>query len=134
MDERSKVGKRSQILIWIGGAITCLGIFIIPLGVIASIGKYLSNEEGFFSSFYGLFDFIGATIGICGFGLAVTRGKRWHLFALLILVFFGSFLIGLFSMVGKETNVGYYIWAVGGIFSVFLMAILFKNWEVLVDG
>lgn len=134
MEEPHKTGKRPQILNWIGRAITCFGLLMIPLGIVGTIGKYFSNEEGFFSSLYGLYDFIGAAIGICGFGLAIARGKRWHLFFLLIIIFFGSFLVGLFSMVEKETNIGFYIWAVGVLFSLFLMIVLYKHWDGLVDG
>jgi hypothetical protein len=134
MGEPDKVGERPQILSWIGGAITLFGVLIIPLVVIGVIGKYFSDEEDFFSSLYGLYDFIGAAIGICGFGAAIARGKRWHLFLLLVVVFFGGLLIGLFSMVGKETNIGYYIWAIDVCFSIFLMTFLYKYWDVLADG
>lgn len=134
MEEQPKVRKGPQILVWIGKAIICFGILMIPLGLITAIGKYLSSEDDLFSSLFVIYDFIGAMLSVCGFGLAITFAKRWHLFALLIIVFLGSFLIGLFSMVGKETNVGYYIWAVGLILSILLIITLYWYWEDLVDG
>lgn len=126
--------NKPRILTWVGGIIFGFGILLIPFGIIGAILSYLKGGENFFLSLYTLYDFVGAAIGISGFGLAVSRGKRWHLFALLIIVFFSSFVIGLFSMVGKETNAGYYIWAVGGTISTLLIAILVAYWDKLLDG
>lgn len=134
MGVEPKIISRPKILTWIGGVIIGLGILFIPLGIIGAILSYLKDGESFFLSLYALYDFIGTGIGICGFGLAISRGKRWHLFGLLIIVFFGSFVIGLFSMVGRETNIGYYIWAFGGFFSLSLLVILVVYWEELLDG
>ncbi len=133
MDVKPKIINRPKILTVVGGLIVALGLFLIPLGVIGVVVNYLEGEN-FFLSLYTLYDFVGTAIGICGFGLAIFRGKRWQLFALLIIVFFGSFVIGLFSMVGKETNVGYYIWAIGGVISSLLVGILVIYWEELLDG
>jgi hypothetical protein len=134
MDVEPQIINKPKILTWIGGIITGLGILLIPFGVIGAVLSYLKEGENFFLSLYSLYDFVGTAIGICAFGLAVSRGKRWHLFGLLIIVFFGSFLLGLFSMVGKETNIGYYIWAVGGILSASLIAILIIYWDKFLDG
>jgi hypothetical protein len=134
MDVEPKFVRRPKILSLVGGVIIGFGALLIPLGIIGAIISYLEKDGGFFHSLYSLYDFIGTAIGICGFGLAVARGKRWHLFGLLIIVFFGSFVIGLFSMVGKETNIGYYIWAIGGVISLSLIAILVVYWEKLLDG
>ena len=134
MDVEPEMIGRPKILTLVGGVIISLGIFIIPLGVIGTFVSYLKGNSNFFLSLYSLYDFIGTAIGICGFGLAVARGKRWHLFGLLIIVFFGSFVIGLFSMVGKETTIGYYIWAIGGVVSLTLIVILVKYWEKLIDA
>ena len=134
MDVKPKMIGRPKILTLVGAVIIGLGILFIPLGITGVILDYLIEDKDFFLSLYSLYDVIGTAVGICGFGLAVACGKRWHLFGLLNIVFFGSLLIGLFSMVGKETNIGYYIWAVGGIISLSLIVILFTYWENLLDG
>lgn len=134
MGVESRISGKPKILNWIGGVIVSVGILLIPLGFIASIISYLKEGGNFFLILYSLYDFVGTAVGICAFGLAVSRGKRWHLFGLLIIVFFGSFLLGLFSMVGRETNIGYYIWAVGGVVSLSLIAILSIYWDKFLDG
>lgn len=134
MDVEPKITDRPKILTLVGGVIIGFGISFVPLGIIGAVISYLKEDKNFFLSLYSLYDSIGAAIGICGFGLAVLRGKRWHLFGLLIIVLFGSFVIGLFSMVGKETNIGYYIWAIGGVISLSLIVILVTYWEKLLDG
>ncbi len=134
MGVEPKMKDRPKILTLVGGTIIGLGVLFIPLGVIGTLVKYLKEGGNFFSSLYSLYDFIGTAVGICGFGLAVARGKRWHIFGLLNIVFFGSLVIGLFSMVGKVTTIGYYIWAIGGVASLSLIAILVVYWDKLLDG
>ncbi len=134
MDVKPKMVGRPKILTLVGAVIIGLGILLVPLGLIKTFVSYLKQDGEFFLSLYSFYDVIGTAIGICGFGLAVARGRRWHLFGLLNIVFFGSLLIGLFSMIGKETNIGYYIWAIGGTISLLLIVILVTYWENLVDG
>ena len=134
MGVEPKMAGKPKILTLVGSVIIGLGILLILLGAIGIFVNFLKEGGNFFSILYSLYNLIGAAVGICGFGLAVVRGKRWHLFALLIIVFFGSLVIGLFSMVGRETNIGYYIWAIGGVVSLSLIVILVVYWEKLLDG
>lgn len=134
MDVKPKMVGRPKSLTLVGAVIIGLGILIVPLGLIKTFVSYLKGDSNFFLSLYSLYDVIGTTVGICAFGLAVARGRRWHLFGLLNIVFFGSLLVGLLSMVGQETTSGYYIWAVGGTISLLLIVILVTYWENLIDG
>lgn len=120
--------------VWLGRAIIALGVVMLATGVLGVIGNALFGDGGFLSVIPGLYDVVEMSLGVCAFGSGLAYGKRWHLFGLLILVFFGSLVIGLFSMVGKETNVGYYIWGMGGVFSLVIGLTLFVNWEELKDG
>ena len=134
MDVKHKTNSAPKIVVWYGRVIICLGVICFALGIVAIIGNYLKEDGDILNSLYSLYEFVGLAVSICGFGVAISRGKRWYIFALLILVFFGSFVIGLFSMVGRETTVGYYIWAIGGIISLSLISILIIYWERLLDG
>ncbi|HQU83214.1 MAG TPA: hypothetical protein PKY59_08830 [Pyrinomonadaceae bacterium] len=134
MDAENAVKKTPKIVIWYGRTIILLGLLLIPTGIVKTISEYLGSESGFFESLHNLYEAISGAIGICGFGLAVSTGKRWYLFVLLIMIFFGSVVIGFFSMAGKETNIGYYIWAIGGAISLSILTILYVYWEELLDG
>jgi hypothetical protein len=123
-----------DVVVWYGRIIIAIGALFVPLGIIGTLVSYFSGDTGFFVSLYILHDSVGTAIGICGFGIAVANGRRWHIFGLLILIFFGSLVIGLFSMVGRETHIGYYIWAVGGMVSLSLLLILGIYSEELIDG
>jgi len=134
MNVKRKTQGAPKIVVWYGRVIICLGVIFFALGIVASIVNFLKEDGGILTSLDSLYEGVGLAISFYGFGLAVSRGKRWHIFGLLIFVFFGSFLIGLFSMVGRETTVGYYIWAVGGVVSLSLILILVIYWDKLLDG
>ena len=139
MNAEDKIGAVPTLVIWYGRAIQFLGILLLALGITALIiaavlGLFLAEWGKSFGAITALSDLWGIGLGIYAYGTGVASGKRWHLFGLLILVFFGSFVIGIFSMAGRETSVGYYIWAVGGLLSLSLILILVVYWEQLLDG
>ena len=140
MDVEDKIGVAPpSIVIWYGRAIQFLGALLLALGIIALIiaavvGLFLAEWGNSFGALMALSDLWGIGLGIFAYGTGVASGKRWHLFGLLIFIFFGSFVIGIFSMAGRETNVGYYIWAIGGAISLSLLLILVVYWEQLLDG
>ena len=124
--------KFPKIVVWYGRIIICLGVLLFAFGIVAAIGHSLKG--GVLIGLYSLYKIGGTALGVCGFGAAVSRGDRGHLFGLLILILFGSLLIGLFSMVGRETNIGYYIWAVGGCISLSLILVLYIDWDEFPDS
>ena len=126
--------NKSEEIRWYKRALMIVGGLFAALGFIASIISFFM-EPGLFLNIILFIQFI-LDIGIFlfAYGLALIQGRRWHIFGLLIFVFFGSFLIGLFSMVGRETTIGYYIWAIGGIISLLIIVILVTYWEKLLDG
>ncbi len=126
-DKPQGVGRYKKAFVLVGG-------FLAFFGFIASILS-LFVKPGLFLSVILLLQFI-LDIGIFlfAYGLALAQGRRWHIFGLLNFVFFGSFVLGLFTMVGKETTIGYYIWAIGGVASLSLIVILTAYWEKLLDG
>ncbi len=134
MVERAKNNGKPEIVRWYGRVFLTIGTIIGILGFLASILNYFVEGNFLVNFFVGLEGLWTFGVFLVSYGIAVINGKRWHIFGLLILVFFGSFVIGLFSMVGKETNVGFYIWAIGGLISLSLILILYIYWDVLVDG
>lgn len=135
MDAQTKakveIKRRPKIIVWYGRIIMSLGVILIVLGILISILVLIAGD--FINSILIVHDIWGAGVGIFVYGVAVTKGKRWHLFGLLNIVFFGGFLIGLFSMVGRETSIGYYIWALGGLISLSIFLILVIYWNDLLD-
>lgn len=116
-----------RVFIAVGTLFTFLGFIASVKGLFVKNGLFL-NIILFLQGVWGLGVFLFA------YGLAVIQGKRWHIFGLLIFVFFGSFVVGLLSLVGRETAVGYYIWSVGGVISLSLIIILIIYWDRLLDG
>ena len=122
-----RVRRYKQAFVLVGGILAFFGF-------IASIVS-LFVKPGLFLSVILLLQFILDTgIFLFAYGLALLQGRRWHIFGLLLFVFFGSFVLGLFSMVGRETTIGYYIWAIGGVASLALIVILVAYWDKLLDG
>ena len=122
-----RVRRYKQAFVLVGG-------FLAFFGFIASIVS-LFVKPGLFLSVVLLLQFILDTgIFLFAYGLALAQGRRWHIFGLLNFVFFGSFVLGLFSMVGRETTIGYYIWAIGGAASLAIIVILVAYWDKLLDG
>lgn len=134
MEAKNEINAAPQIVIWYGRAIICLGVLCFTLSIVAAIGNYFIEDGGVLLGLQTIYELGGLSVTICGFGVAVSRGKRWHLFGLLILIFFGSFVIGLLVMVGRETGIGNYIWAIGGAISLSLILILVVYWKELLDG
>lgn len=134
MDARAKVTGKSQGVRWYKRAFILVGALLALFGFIASVVS-LFVEPGLFLNIILFLQFIfDIGIFLFAYGLALIQGRRWHIFGLLMFVFFGTFVIGLFSMVGRETTIGYYIWAIGGVISLSLISILFTYWETLLDG
>jgi hypothetical protein len=133
MGVKNEIDVAPRIVVWYGRAIKYLGVLCLALGIVGAIGNFFT-EGGVLNTLLSLFDLWGIALGIYAFGIGVAHGKRWHIFGLLIFIFFGSFVIGLLVMAGRETSVGYYIWAIGGLISLSLILILVVYWEELLDG
>ena len=122
-----KVSSYKQIFLLVGG-------FITFFGFIASFVSLFAEPGIFLKVILFLESIIGLGIFLFAYGLALAQGKRWHIFGLLNFVFFGSFVFGLFLMAGRETNIGFYIWAIGGVISLAIVLILVIYWDKLLDG
>lgn len=133
MDAKESEGKILRIIRY-RRAFIFAGWLLAFFAFIASIVSLFAEPGLFLNIILFLQGVLDIGIFLFAYGLAVIRGKRWHIFGLLIFVFFGSFVIGLFSMVGRETTIGYYIWAIGGVLSLSLIIILVTYWEKLLDG
>ena len=119
---------------WYKQSFILIGIFLSFFSLIASVTSLFTNSGIFLNVILVFQTVLGVGIFLYSYGLALIQGRRWHLFGLLIFVFFGSFLSGLFSMIGRESTIGYYIWAIGGVCSLSLIVILVKYWEKLLDS
>jgi hypothetical protein len=122
-----KIKRYGWVFVAVGGVLTALGF-------LASIVSFFIENSFFLNIILFLAGVWEVGVFLFAYGLALIQGKRWHIFGLLIFVFFGSIVAGLLSMAGRETNVGYYIWAIGGLVSLSLILILVIYWESLLDG
>ena len=76
----------------------------------------------------------GLAGGLCGFGIVVSRGLREILIVLLVLIGFGCGLVGFLFTLGRNSEIGYYVWAAGGFVSLSLVIILAVYWKKLPHG
>lgn len=126
-DKSRKLSRYKQVFI-------SAGAFLASLGFIASVICLFIKPGLFLSVILFLQGILDIGIFLFAYGLALKQGRRWHIFGLLLFVFFGSFVLGLFLMVGRESTIGYYIWAIGGVISLSIIILLITYWETLLDG
>lgn len=122
-----------RLLVWYGHAIFYLGVLFFPLGLVVGIGSFLRDGD-ILNSILTVSGVWGLAVGMCGFGIAVARGLREVLIVLLIIIGFGCGLVGFLFTVGRNAEIGYYLWAAGGLVSLSLVIILAVYWKKLPHG
>src|SRR6476661_3768270 len=129
------VGKGSseipRLVVWYGQVIFYFGLLCFPLAVLIGFGSYFYQGWYVWESLQMVIEAWGLAAAICGFGTTVARGVRDSLWGLLIIVAFASGLIGFLFMLGRNPEIGYYLWAIGGFFSLSLIFILVTYWKRL---
>lgn len=115
MGGNSEFYQAPRPLVWIGNSLVFIGLLLVFTGIIFAFAN-LFRADGSILDSLGIF-LSPPGLGTCKLGLEIRKGKRWPLYFLLVVIFFGSVVIGFFSMAGRETNIGYYIWGIGILLS-----------------
>jgi hypothetical protein len=123
-----RVDKVPRLVVWYGHAIFYFGVLCFPLAIVLSVGSYLSEGGDILSSLLTVVDVWGMAAAICGFGIAVSHGAKSVLMVLLVIIVFGCGLVGFLFTVGRNPELGYYLWAGGGFASLSLVLILTLYW------
>jgi hypothetical protein len=123
-----------RLLVWYGYAIFYLGVLFFPLGLVLGIGSLLMEDGDVLSSILTASGVWGLAGGICGFGIAVSRGLRDVLIVLVIIICFVCGLVGFLFTLGRNPEIGYYLWAAAGFVSLSLVIILAVYWKQLPHG
>jgi hypothetical protein len=123
-----------RLVVWYGNATFYFGVLCFPLAVVLGVGTYLYDGGDILGSFMTVVDVCALAAGICGFGAAVSRGLRPVLLGLLLIILFGSGLVGYLFTLGLNPEYGHYLWAAAGAVSLPLALVLAVYWKRLPRG